>query len=80
MTPVEPTRPHKAPPPLVIRYKNYKGEIATRRIVPLYPWYGKTAWHPHEDQWLLRCLDEDKREMRDFSMKDMLGAPDATDP
>lgn len=50
-----------------VEYVNHRGERATRQIVPLYLWYGATPWHP-EPQWLLRVLDCEKGQERDFAM------------
>jgi predicted DNA-binding transcriptional regulator YafY len=57
--------------PLVFRYKNWEGNIATRKVIPLEVWYGKTEWHK-EEQWLLKALDLDKNAQRDFAMRDIL--------
>jgi hypothetical protein len=40
---------------VIIRYTNYRGETADRRIVPICIRYGSTQWHP-EPQWLLEAL------------------------
>lgn len=53
-----------------IVYKNYRGEVAVRRIRPLAIWFGATEWHP-EPQWLLSATDLDKGENRDFAIKDI---------
>lgn len=52
-------------------YKNYRGEVAKRRVRPLYIHFGKTEWHPTE-QWLMCAFDLDKGETRDFAMVDMM--------
>lgn len=53
-----------------VTYTNYRGETADRTIVPITIWFGHTEWHP-EDQWLLKALDKDKGQVRDFALKDM---------
>lgn len=53
-----------------IIYTNWKNVKATRRILPIEIWYGKTEYHP-ESQWLLKALDIDKNEERNFAMKDI---------
>lgn len=63
--------PKTETPPLTIRYRNYKGEEATRRIIPLRPWYGSTSFHPTH-QWLLDATDVDKGELRTFAFRDIL--------
>jgi predicted DNA-binding transcriptional regulator YafY len=54
-----------------IRYRNYKGETAVRRINPGHIWFGATSWHP-EPQWLLEAIDLDKGAERSFAMSDIL--------
>ncbi len=55
-----------------IRYKNWRGEIAVRRIRPSGKiWFGSTEWHK-EEQWLLDAVDVEKDARRDFAMKDIL--------
>ncbi len=56
---------------LTIKYKNYKGEIADRNIIPKELWFGATQWHPKE-QWLLKAQDLDKNEERDFALVDII--------
>lgn len=52
-------------------YKNHRGEVAVRRVIPLGIVWGSTEWHP-EPQWLLRALDVDKHNAsRMFAMRDM---------
>lgn len=61
----------KAPLPAVtIIYKNWRGETAKRQIVPTHVWFGHTEWHK-EDQWLLTAFDVDKKDARDFALKDI---------
>lgn len=54
-----------------ITYTNHRGEIGVRRIQPLRMWFGKNDWH-HTEQWLLRAVDLEKGEDRDFALKDVL--------
>lgn len=56
-----------------VRYSNWRGEVAVRRLelngVPLW---GKTPWHP-EPQWLITATDLDRQDgNRVFSIKDMV--------
>ena len=60
--------------PLLITYTNWRGETAQRRIIPQSVWFGATDWHP-EPQWLLKAMDADKGEIRDFAMRDMRMSP-----
>jgi predicted DNA-binding transcriptional regulator YafY len=54
-----------------IRYRNWRGELSLRRIVPDHIWFGATEWHP-EHQWLLDALDLDKGERRSFAILDIV--------
>ena len=65
-----------ATPPLRITYRNWRGEVGERNIVPQSVWFGATEWHP-EPQWLLSALDTDKGAARDFALADF-GANDDT--
>lgn len=57
-------------PSIRVQYTNYKGITAIRSIIPLFPWYGRSKWHS-EKQWFLQVIDVDKKEVRDFAMKDI---------
>ena len=53
-------------------YKNYKGKVQWRTILPIELWYGSTEWHKSE-QWFLKAFDPQKDELRDFALSDFLG-------
>ena len=53
-----------------IEYRNHRGEVDWRRIVPERIWYGSTQWHT-TNQWMLRAFDLDKNEVRDFALCDI---------
>lgn len=55
---------------LTFTYRNWRGEVAERKVVPIHVWFGTTDWHP-EPQWFLNANDLDKGETRDFAMKDI---------
>lgn len=55
---------------VVLVYTNYRGERATRRIIPERIWFGATDWHP-EPQWLLDAFDIDRGAERSFAIKDV---------
>jgi hypothetical protein len=59
----------KGPIDLQCEYKNWRGEIGTRKLRVIEFWYGSTEWHP-EPCLLLKALDLDKNEERDFKMAD----------
>jgi predicted DNA-binding transcriptional regulator YafY len=54
---------------LSCEYRNWRGEVATRRFRPIRFWYGSTDWHP-EPCLLLRAHDLDKDVERDFCLTD----------
>lgn len=54
-----------------ITYRNWKGVIGVRQITPINIWFGSTEWHKNP-QWLLKAIDIEKKEERDFAMKDIL--------
>ncbi len=39
--------------------------------MPIGLWYGKTEFHP-EEQYFLKAMDVDKKEERDFAVKDII--------
>ncbi len=51
-------------------YKNWRGEVAERTIIPLSIFLGKTEFHK-EEQWLMRVYDLDKKDYRDYALKDV---------
>lgn len=55
-----------------IRYRNWKGEISWRGIVPLGPIeFKSTPWH-EEEQYILETFDLSKGANRSFAVKDIL--------
>lgn len=63
-------------PPVTLTYKNWKGEVADRLILPITIWYGTTEWHP-EPQWFLKARDMEKHDERDFALVDFGNSRDA---
>ncbi|MCZ7861508.1 hypothetical protein O9X98_08860 [Agrobacterium salinitolerans] len=55
--------------PLTCEYKNWRGEVAVRRLRPISFWYGSTEWHPTPGL-MLKAFDLDKNEERDFCVAD----------
>jgi len=53
-----------------ILYKNYKGEITYRTIIPKSIKFMATEWHP-EEQWILTAFDLDKNADRGFAIIDI---------
>lgn len=54
--------------PLIVTYRNWRGEVSERRILPILIRYGTSKWHP-EPQWLMLATDVDKGEEREFALK-----------
>jgi predicted DNA-binding transcriptional regulator YafY len=54
-----------------IFYRNWRGEVAWRKIVPASIYFGSTEWHP-QPQWFLKALDVEKQAERDFAIKDII--------
>ena len=52
---------------ITITYTNWKRETRERVIEPIEIWFGSTRWHPDE-QWLLKAMDINKGEERDFAV------------
>lgn len=61
--------------PLTFTYRNYRGEVSQRRVLPIRIHFGSTRCHSIP-QYLLRALDLDKEEIRDFAWKDISPAPE----
>ncbi len=55
--------------PITVRYKNWRGEVRVREIIPLDVFYGATEWHPWE-QWLLKAVDPEDGKEKDFALSD----------
>lgn len=55
--------------PLELPYKNWRGEISTRKIQPIRIEFGATEWHL-EPQWLLVARDIEKNAERSFALRD----------
>lgn len=53
---------------IAVEYKNYRGETAVRKVIPLELYYGNTEYHP-QDQWLLRVWDMEKDAERIYSLQ-----------
>jgi hypothetical protein len=54
-------------PRFTATYTNWRGETRERHLVAITLWYGSTNYHP-EPQWLLRCMDLEKYEIRDMAL------------
>lgn len=56
------------------KYKNYKGEISQRRVLPGRVYFGSTEFHPHP-QLLMEGYDLDKKQNRTFAIRDIIHEP-----
>lgn len=56
-------------PPVYVEYKNYRGEVARRKVSPVGVWYGVTDWHKSPG-WLVHLYDWDKCAWRDYALID----------
>jgi hypothetical protein len=65
--------------PITMTYRNYRGEVAQRTVVPTRIWFGSTDWHP-EPGWLMSAYDLEKGSDRDFALADCQFADLATPP
>lgn len=66
-----PSAAQEPPPglPITATYRNYKGEVEDRSIIPMRLYVGTSQWHP-EAGWLLEAYDLGKSAIRTFSLKD----------
>ena len=55
--------------PITMTYRNYRGEVADRTVLPKRVWWGSTDWHP-EPGWLMTAYDTEKGADRDFALAD----------
>jgi predicted DNA-binding transcriptional regulator YafY len=54
--------------PNTIMYRNWKGEVRERRILPTHIFWGSNEWHT-EEQWLVEAYDLEKKELRTFALE-----------
>ena len=64
-----PLRPSEAT--YKFEYKNHRGEVAIRYIMPIHTWFGTSEYHP-EFQMFLRAFDFEKEAERDFAVRDII--------
>lgn len=60
----------KTVPPLTFTYKNWRGEIGVRRVLPRQVYFGNTNYHT-QPQWLMEAFDLDKLEVRIFAISEI---------
>lgn len=73
--PQECKAPYREPTQIVtFVYRNWKGEIRERRVVPINIEF--TSDHYHQPvQWIMHAIDVDKGARRSFAFRNMLTAP-----
>lgn len=59
----------KSPVEFEGEYRNWRGDVATRRLRVIAFWYGSTEWHP-KSALMLQAIDLDKNAERDFCVAD----------
>jgi predicted DNA-binding transcriptional regulator YafY len=52
-------------------YKNWRCETTERHVLPIEIWFGSTDFHT-TPQWLMKAIDQDKQEERDFAIEDII--------
>jgi hypothetical protein len=55
------------PPPLLFVYRNHRGEMGLRRVIPISVRHGTNEWYK-DPQWLLRARDLDRGAEREFAL------------
>ncbi len=60
----------KAPVEFSCVYKNWRGEVAERRLRAISLWHGVTEWHPVPGL-MLKAIDLEKNVERDFRLTDI---------
>lgn len=67
-----------ARPLIRFEYVNHRGELYTRTVTPMSLAYRKLLpWYP-EPVWLMRAMDHDKGESRDFQITKMQNIREVT--
>lgn len=55
---------------ILIDYTNWRGERRWRKIRPMTIIFSASQWHP-ELQWLLKAVDAESGQVRQFAFKDI---------
>ena len=64
--------PHYIPNTSIkVKYKNWKGEVGVRNIIPQNIFFGSTDYHK-ENQWLIEVWDVEKDAPRTYAMQDII--------
>lgn len=70
-TPVAQEAPRRATAPVRFTYRNWRGEVSERRVLPIKVYWGSTDWHP-EPRWLLYAYDLVREAARTFALDDVI--------
>ncbi len=57
---------------LKFRYKNWKGNVSDREVLPIDHIFTTSKWHGDTPQWFLQATDVIKCEQRLFAVKDII--------
>lgn len=58
---------------LRFRYKNWRGEIADRSVIPVRTTVAVSIYHNDgKPCWIMTAYDTEKNELRDFALKDII--------
>ena len=57
--------------PVMFTYRNWKGEVSERTVIPIKLWTGCTEFHT-DTQLLLTAFDTDKQAERTFAVADII--------
>lgn len=58
---------------LRFKYKNWKGEVADRTVIPIRTTVSSSKYHNGgKPCWIMTAYDVDKEQLRDFALKDIL--------
>ncbi len=69
------TDQHPVRPPLLFTYRNHRGVVSNRRVLPLSVYQGSSEHHPAR-QWLMEAYDLDKQLLRTFALLDVVSWDD----
>jgi len=56
---------------IMFEYKNWKGKVSKRTVMPWEIWFGKNEF-TNEEQWMLRGFDKNENAVRNFVWKNII--------
>ena len=58
---------------LRFRYRNWRGEVADRAVIPIRTSVGVSIYHNDGNPcWIMTAYDTEKDQIRDFALKDII--------